>query len=270
MYKVTRPSGKATLTALAGLVVLVLVWQNCALRHRLHSVAWAQRAAHRTRGGRVSGGDSWSSAENPGAGAGAAGAGQGGQPGDRGPAAGADGAGQASGEALDADQRQVAARTWGPQAIIGFFRPHPGEDLGDYRDRVLPVVQAAIAPQRVRVAGDLDQLTRSAHLDQRQLDTLDAAVSDASDAIVNRVWQALGTNEVWPRFKPSAGVEVAADLLIAVRDADRRFRASLSPEQQAALDASAFDVADYLLFSVPWAERFGIAPGGDQVAGGER
>lgn len=252
------------MTALAGLVVLVLAWQNCALRHRLHSVARAESAAHRGQGGRVSGGGLWSSADDPGASAE-----EGGEDGlaDGQRAAEAE---QQSGERLDAEQRQVAARTWGPQALIGFFRPQPGENLMDYRDRVLPVVQAAVAPQRARVAVDLAELTRSAHLDRKQLDTLDAAVSDASDAIVNRAWQALGTNEVWPRFKPSAGVEVAADLLIAVRDADRRFRASLSPEQQAALDASAFDVADYLLFSVPWEERFGIAPAGDEVAGGER
>lgn len=141
---------------------------------------------------------------------------------------------------------------------LELLRLREGEDLFAYRDRVLPIAQAVIAPQRVRVDERRQAMTDRARLDARQQQELDAAVMDASDAIVNRVWQAIANEELWPRPRPSAGVALAADVLTSVTAADRRFRAALRDDQRAAVDQSGFDVADYLLFSVPWEERFGI------------
>src|SRR5438552_13885869 len=53
--------------------------------------------------------------------------------------------------------------------------PQPGENLRDYRDRILPLAQAAIAPQRARVARMRDDF---AALDPRQRAELDAAVQE--------------------------------------------------------------------------------------------
>lgn len=166
-------------------------------------------------------------------------------------------AGSAGGEQESEESESPPAprRHWALELV----RLREGEDLLAYRDRVLPIAQAVVAPQRVRVGHQRLVMEARARLDARQQQELDAAVLDASDAIVNRVWQAVADQELWPRPRPSAGVALAADLLTSMTAADRRFRATLRDDQRAAVDESGFDVADYLLFSVPWEERFGIA-----------
>ena len=162
-------------------------------------------------------------------------------------------AGSAGGEESE-ETPPPPRRHWALELV----RLREGEDLLAYRDRVLPMAQAVVAPQRVRVGNQREAMMARARLDARQQGELDAAVMDASDAIVNRVWQAVANQELWPRPRPSAGVALAADVLASVTAADRRFRAALRDDQRAAVDESGFDVADYLLFSVPWEERFGI------------
>ena len=129
-----------------------------------------------------------------------------------------------------------------------------------YRDRVLPIAQAVVAPQRLRVDERRRAMVAAAGLDPGQAEALDAAVAETSDAIVNRVWQALATDEIWPRPRPSAAVALAGELLRSVTDGEDRFRRVLRDDQRVAVDRSGFDFVDYLVFSVPWEERFGIAP----------
>jgi hypothetical protein len=145
-------------------------------------------------------------------------------------------------------------RNW----ALEFFTPHPGENLIAYRDRVLPVVQAVAAPQRKRVSRWRDEFSQAARLSDAQAHALDATVGDAGEQIKDRVLQGVLSGELGARTKASAGVAFARDLLDIVDGADKRFRASLSPEQQAALDGSRFDVADYLLFATRWEDMLGV------------
>jgi hypothetical protein len=227
---------------LAGGLAAVLGWQNSCLRHRPGGAATrAPRDGTSARDG---------SASAPRAATAAAALAE--RRGDE-------------GEAVDDETEPAPAR---PHWALELVRPRPGEDLAAYRDRVLPIAQAVIAPQRTRVAAVRQRVAAAAKLDARQLAELDAAVGEASDAIVNRVWDAVGSGEVWPRLRPAAGVALAADLLTAVVGADRRFRAALSAEQLATVDREGFDVADYLLFSVPWEERFGLVAPDPEMKGG--
>jgi hypothetical protein len=143
---------------------------------------------------------------------------------------------------------------------VEFLRPRRGEDLAAYRDRVLPIAQAVVAPQRLRVSERRRTMAAAARLDSGQAEALDAAVAEASDEIVNRVWQALATDEIWPRPRPSVAVALAGELLHSMTSGEDRFRRALRDDQRAAVDRSGFDFVDYLVFSVPWEERFGIAP----------
>lgn len=212
---------------LAGGLAAVLGWQNSCLRHRRSSAATRARR------------DGATAPEAPASPAAAV--------------AHADTANKES-EPFDEEGEPAPARNWELELV----RPHPGEDLAAYRDRVLPIAQAVIAPQRTRVAAVRQRVAAAAKLNARQLAELDAAVGEAADSIVNRVWDAIGSGEVWPRLRPAAGVALAADLLTTVVGADRRFRAALSEEQLETVDREGFDIADYLLFSVPWEERFGL------------
>lgn len=142
-----------------------------------------------------------------------------------------------------------------------WLAPQPGEGLLHYRDRIVPVAQAAIAPHRARVARGRDAFAAAAHLDAHQQAELDAAVAEAADAIQTRVLDAVLGGELAPaHLKPTRAVAVARDVLDAVTRADRRFTAALREDQRALYARGAFDLADYLVFSTRWEDALGYAP----------
>jgi hypothetical protein len=134
-----------------------------------------------------------------------------------------------------------------------WLAPHPGEDLRAYRDRMLPLAQAAVAPHRARVARSRDDFAALAHLDTRQLAALDAAAKQASDALEEKALAAIMNGDFAPAtFKPMTAVSTARDMLDVVDKANQRFVGALSDEQRAQLAQHPFDFADYLVFSTKW------------------
>lgn len=154
-------------------------------------------------------------------------------------------------EQAPADGLDIYGFTVPPWAL--WFAPHPGEDLRSYRDRILPLAQAAIAPQRARVARSLDSFAALARLDAHQRAELDGATKDTAAALQERVMGAVLNGEVSPAtWKPMIGVAVARDLLDIVARGNRRFVDSLDDDQRAKLAQHPFDFGDYLVFSTPW------------------
>lgn len=134
-----------------------------------------------------------------------------------------------------------------------WMAPHPGEDLRSYRDRMLPLAQAAVAPQRARVARSRDGFAQLAELDAHQRAELEAAAQDTASALQERVMSAVFNGELsFATFKPMTGVAVARDLLDIIARGDQRFQASLRDDQRARLARHPFDFGDYLAFSTPW------------------
>ena len=128
--------------------------------------------------------------------------------------------------------------------------PQRGETPRAYRDRILPLAQAAIAPQRARVARTRDDVAR---LDPHQRAELDAAVTDAAAAIQARILTAFTSGDLRPAtFKPMAGVAIARDVLDIVDRGNTRFLGSLTDDQRTELASHRFDFADYLLFTTHW------------------
>jgi hypothetical protein len=128
--------------------------------------------------------------------------------------------------------------------------PQRGETPRAYRDRILPLARAAIAPQRARVARTRDDFAR---LDPHQRAELDAAVADATRAIQARIGAAFASGELRPAtFKPMTGVGIARDVLDIVDRGNTRFVSALTPDQQTELASHRFDFADYLLFTARW------------------
>lgn len=127
--------------------------------------------------------------------------------------------------------------------------PQPGESMRDYRDRVLPIAQLAVASQRTRVARMRDAFELDAH----QRAELDGAVEEAATAIENRVKQAITSGELRPAtFKPMTGVTMAREVLDIVDRGNTRFMSSLTPDARTKLASNRFDFADYLVFSARW------------------
>lgn len=134
-----------------------------------------------------------------------------------------------------------------------WLAPHPGEDLRSYRDRMLPLAKAAIAPQRARVARSRDAFAQLAGLDDHQRAELDAAAHETAAAIEDRVMAAVIGGELMPlTFKPMTGVSVARELLELVARGNQRFVAGLRDDQRAKLAQHPFDFGDYLVFATPW------------------
>lgn len=159
------------------------------------------------------------------------------------------------------DERSRAAPPAGGFTAYGFsapswvrwFAPQPGEDLRAYRDRMLPLARAAVAPHRARVARSRDGFAQLAQLDTRQRGELDASVADTASALQDRVLTAVLGGELSPAtFKPMAGVALARDLVDLVDRGNRRFLDTLRPNQRDQLAHHPFDFGDYLIFSTPW------------------
>jgi hypothetical protein len=142
---------------------------------------------------------------------------------------------------------------------VTWLAPHPGEDMLAYRDRMLPIAQAAIAPHRARVARSRDDFAALANLDARQRGELDAAARDAAAAIEERVLGAVMSGDFSPdTFKPMTGVSAARDVLDAIDRANKRFLATLRDDQRTALAQHPFDFADYLVFATRWEDLLGV------------
>lgn len=138
-----------------------------------------------------------------------------------------------------------------PPAWAQHFLPQHGETLRAYRDRMLPLAELAIAPQRARVARMRDELGLATH----EREELDAAVLEAATAIENRVMAAIANREL---TKPMAGVTLARDILDIVDKGNTRFTTALAPDERAALATHRFDFADYLLFSAKWEDALHV------------
>ncbi|MBX3161709.1 MAG: hypothetical protein KF773_37455 [Deltaproteobacteria bacterium] len=165
---------------------------------------------------------------------------------------------------LPAASGVLAASAGGGKTLFGLrippwllrFGPQPGETPRAYRDRMLPLAQAAIAPQRRRVAHMRDQL---ATLGEHQRAELDAAVQEAATAIQDRVMNAILSGDFDPSaMRPMTGVTMARELLSIVEKGNERFLSALSPQQRGDVGATRFDFADYLLFSTRWEDALKI------------
>lgn len=131
--------------------------------------------------------------------------------------------------------------------------PQPGEDLRDYRDRMIPLAQMAVAPQRARLARSREDFAKVANLDAQQVAALDATAKETATAIQDRLFNAVLSNELAPgTFKPMAGVTVARDVLDLVARANQKFTGSLREDQRGKLASHPFDFGDYLVFSTRW------------------
>lgn len=140
-----------------------------------------------------------------------------------------------------------------------WLMPHPGENMLDYRDRMVPLVQTALAPQRARVARSRDDFAKAVGLDAQQRAQLDGAVADAAGQIEDKMMNAFMSGDLSPStFKPMTGVSLARDVLDIVDRANGRFVSTLRDDQRTKMAQHPFDFADYLVFSARWEDALGV------------
>jgi hypothetical protein len=157
---------------------------------------------------------------------------------------------------LAADTTPVSFHGFKAPAWVMQLAPQPGEKMRDYRDRILPLAQTVVAPQRSRVARTRDDF---AALDSHQRAELDGAVQEAATAIEDRVMNGILSGELTPAtFKPMTGVTMAREILDIIDRGNTRFMNSLTPDERTRLASHRFDFADYLLFSARWEDALKI------------
>jgi hypothetical protein len=140
-----------------------------------------------------------------------------------------------------------------------WLMPHPGESMLAYRDRMVPLAQTVLAPQRARVARSRDDFAKAVGLDSQQRAQLDGAVADAAGQIEDKMMNAFMSGDLSPStFKPMTGVSLARDVLDIVDRANGRFVSSLREDQKTKMAQHPFDFADYLVFSARWEEALGV------------
>jgi hypothetical protein len=133
--------------------------------------------------------------------------------------------------------------------MIAKLLPQSGEKMRAYRDRVLPLAETMITPQRARVARMREELS----LAPAQRAALDSNVTATATVIENRIIAGIASGEIDPHaLTPMGGVAVARDVLDAIDHGNQQFQSSLTADQRAALGPLHFDFADYFVFSAPW------------------
>jgi hypothetical protein len=157
---------------------------------------------------------------------------------------------------LPVDNTPLSFHGFKAPAWVMQLAPQPGEKMRDYRDRILPLAQTVVAPQRARVARTRDDF---AALDPHQRAELDGAVQEAATAIEDRVMNGILSGELRPQtFKPMTGVAMAREILDIIDRGNTRFMNALTPEERTKLASHRFDFADYLLFSARWEDALKI------------
>ena len=140
-----------------------------------------------------------------------------------------------------------------------WLMPHPGENMLDYRDRMLPLAQTALAPHRARVARSREDFAKQVGLDAQQRTQLDGAVQEAAGQIQDKLMNAFMGGDLSPStFKPMTGVSLARDVLDIVDGANKRFVSTLRDDQRTKMAQHPFDFADYLVFSARWEDALGV------------
>lgn len=143
--------------------------------------------------------------------------------------------------------------------VADFVRPRPGEGLLEYRDRLVPAAQMAIAPHRKAMARSLDRFAGAAGIDGAQRAAIDAIIAGSQERLKERIKNAVWGGELFgPQVRPIDGVRFARDLLDLVLAADAELRAALTPRQVEALETSGFDIAFYLLVATRWEQLIGV------------
>lgn len=144
--------------------------------------------------------------------------------------------------------------------LVTFFQPRAGESLLEYRDRVLPVVQAAAAPYRRRAREAFDQFAADAGLDADGRRAVTEAVDRRAEAIKDRIMHGVLTGELLPpNVKPASGVAFARDVLDELDGAHRDVVALLDDDQLELLAHSRFDVVEYLVLTTRWEDLLGVS-----------
>jgi hypothetical protein len=147
------------------------------------------------------------------------------------------------------------------QAQLAAFLGRDADETEDeYRQRILPLLQAALAQPRSDVADMRAEAEKAANVTPEQHAKLDAAFDKTYDDLIQYTDGAVADGELTPYSRNVAGMlDYAGGLGGILQDAQTQIGGILSPEQIQSMSANGFEWAEYLGLSAPW-ERLHAPP----------
>jgi hypothetical protein len=128
-----------------------------------------------------------------------------------------------------------------------------GETEEEYRARVLPLMEMALARPRENVAEMRRQAEEAAGVTEEQRKQLDEAFEGVYTDLIDYTNQAIQDGQLTPYERNVSGILGYAGGLGAILDgANQQVGKILTPEQVKAMYGSGFEWAEYLGVSAPW------------------
>lgn len=174
----------------------------------------------------------------------------------RGPLGGIFGGRQAAvdaGPGRQADDDWRSRRERRQQRMRDFLGRAADESEEDYRARMAPLIEGALAAPRGFAEEARADWEAAAELDDEQRAAVDQAFADARAEALAAANALIASGELSPYRRSSRGVLAFAAGAATIADGvDARLRDVLTPEQIAAADKAGFDWLEYLALTTPW------------------
>ena len=156
---------------------------------------------------------------------------------------------------LDAPRKETRAerRQRRQERLRAMFGREPGESIEDYRERVIPTIQTALAIPRSRIDEARRQAELAANVTDEQRRELDSVFEDVSREALALTNEAIAAGDLTPYSRNYAGVlSWSGGLGAILGSAQGRISSILGPDQLDAMSSSGFEWAEYFGLQVPW------------------
>jgi hypothetical protein len=154
-----------------------------------------------------------------------------------------------------AEESRAERRRRRQEELRAMLGREPGETVEDYRARVTPMIQTALAVPRSRLEESRREAEKAAHISDEQRAKIDELFADVSRETLALTNQAIASGDLTPYERNYAGVLSWAGGLGAILGTTQtRMGEILSDEQRAAMSDAGFEWAEYFGVKIPWEE----------------
>ena len=156
------------------------------------------------------------------------------------------------GDADDSDRSDRRRRN-GPRWMRMILGRGEGETDEQYRERVAPLITDRLSGPRDRMNEERTAFEQAANVTADQKAAMDQAFQDAYGELIDHANGAIQAGDLTPYKRNIRGVlSFAAGAETIVDGLDTKMNGILTPEQQAAMQESGFDLVEYMAVTAPW------------------
>jgi hypothetical protein len=139
------------------------------------------------------------------------------------------------------------------QAVKELLGRRPGETEDEYRARVAPLVEGMLSFPRARVEEARAEFEQAAQLSEAQSAAFDQAMKDTYGELVAHANAAVAGGDLTPYRRNTLGILGFVGGTAGIADGfATRLQSIFTPDQLALMDATGFDVLEYLAITTPW------------------